>query len=69
MFIAGAETLRYKDIIEVIDAAKGGRRKSRHRYRRHAASRGRTERQLASFTSTENWIKGAAAAVGRPLLS
>jgi biopolymer transport protein TolR len=23
MFIAGAETLRYKDIIEVIDAAKG----------------------------------------------
>jgi len=23
MFIAGAETLRYRDIIEVIDAAKG----------------------------------------------
>ena len=23
MFIAGAETLRYKDIVEVIDAAKG----------------------------------------------
>ncbi len=49
MFIAAAGTLRYGEIVEVIDAAKGaGRREGRHRHRRHAASRRRADGELAN---------------------
>ena len=49
MFIMGAETLRYSDIVEVIDAAKGaGVEKVGHRHRRHASRRRRPGQQLTA---------------------
>ena len=51
LFLAGAGTLRYGDIIQVIDAAKGaGCREGRHRHRRHAARGRRRQQQLTTVT-------------------
>ena len=50
MFIVGAGTLRYGDIVEVIDAAKGaGRREGRHRHRGDAHRRRRLRHLTARF--------------------
>ena len=51
MFIMGAGTLRYGDIIEVIDAAQGRRRREGgHRHGRHAPRR-RCRRPATSSAS------------------
>ena len=58
MFIAGAGSLRYGDIVEVIDAAKGAGVEKvgivTEAMRRAAAARGRQRQQLAPRTDSSN---------------
>ncbi len=53
MFLAGAGTLRYREIVDVIDAAKGaGVDKVGNRHRGHEESRRCGRRQLINTRST-----------------